>query len=80
MGFRDSNQFRLGDKVKIRVSLVDPDRREMEFELVAVLESRKSKKPKARGGKQGGKNSDKKRGKSKGKKGKSKRNKSKRRK
>ncbi len=79
-GFRDSNQFRLGDKVKIRVSLVDPDRREMEFELVAVLESRKSKKPKARGGKQGGKNSDKKRGKSKGKKGKSKRNKSKRRK
>lgn len=44
-GYRDTNQFRLGDRVKIRVSHVDPDRREMEFELVEVLETHKPVKP-----------------------------------
>lgn len=47
-GYRDTNQFRLGDRVKIRVSHVDPDRREMEFELVEVIASHKPAKAKAK--------------------------------
>ena len=70
MGFKEPNQFRLGDKIKIRVSHVDPDQREMEFELVAILESRKPKKSKARDSnpraKQGSKNSKDKGGKRSG--------------
>ena len=61
MGFKEPNQFRLGDKIKIKVSHVDPDRREMEFELVEILESRKPKKPKTRD-RDGAKNSKDKRG------------------
>ncbi len=33
-GFRDENQFRMGDEVRIRVVNADPDRRELEFALV----------------------------------------------
>lgn len=47
-GYRDTNQFRLGDRVRIRVSHVDPDRREMEFELVKVIASHKPAKLKSK--------------------------------
>ena len=35
-GFKGGNQFRLGDHVRIRVAKVDPDKRELNFELVAL--------------------------------------------
>ena len=35
-GFKAGNQFRLGDVISIRVSMVDPDQRLLEFALVAV--------------------------------------------
>ena len=34
MGFRPNNQFRLGDRVRIRVAMVDLDQRQLEFDLV----------------------------------------------
>ncbi|MEM7783399.1 MAG: RNB domain-containing ribonuclease, partial [Planctomycetota bacterium] len=34
-GFRAGNEFRLGDQIEIEVSHVDPDKRELEFKLVA---------------------------------------------
>lgn len=45
-GYRDTNQFRLGDQIRIRVSHVDPDRREMEFELIDRTAPRKKLKTK----------------------------------
>ncbi len=36
MGHRSGNTFRLGNRVRVRVVLADPDRREIEFELVAT--------------------------------------------
>jgi ribonuclease R len=53
-GYRETNQFRLGDRVLIRVSHVDPDRREMEFELIRVVASHKPPKLKSKS-KSGGK-------------------------
>jgi len=38
-GFRSGNTFRLGDRVQVRVKNVDPDRRELELELLQVLKS-----------------------------------------
>jgi ribonuclease R len=44
-GFQTSNQFRLGDRIHVRVSRVDTDRREMEYELVSShLTSRPQRK------------------------------------
>ena len=34
-GFKRQNQFRLGDRIRVSVSLVDPDQRELEFVMVA---------------------------------------------
>lgn len=43
-GFRAGNDFRLGDHLRVRVASVDPDRRELEFEVVVPGKStRKSK-------------------------------------
>ncbi len=36
-GFRDENQFRLGDMVEVQVDLVDMDKRIMEFKLIRSL-------------------------------------------
>ncbi len=38
-GHRTGNAFRIGDRLRVRVALVDPDRRELELELVQRLES-----------------------------------------
>ena len=35
-GFKKGNQFRLGDQIEVRVAVVDPDQRMMEFGLVGV--------------------------------------------
>ena len=37
-GFRKGNQFRLGDRLQVKVMRVDVDRRELDFRLVKVLE------------------------------------------
>ncbi len=42
-GFRPNNQFRLGDRIRIRVAAVDPDRRILEFECVQGERIRKQK-------------------------------------
>ena len=34
MGFRPNNQFRLGDRIRIRVAVVDTDQRQLEFDLI----------------------------------------------
>ncbi len=41
-GFKKQNQFRLGDQCEVRVALVDPDQRLMEFELLGVRPSSKN--------------------------------------
>lgn len=38
-GFKEKNQFRLGDAIEVRVSVVNPDRRILEFELLGVSRS-----------------------------------------
>ncbi len=38
-GFKQDNQFRLGDQIEVKVAMVDPDRRMLEFELVGVKPS-----------------------------------------
>jgi ribonuclease R len=38
-GFKRDNQYRLGDEIEVRVAIVDPDRRILEFELVGVKPS-----------------------------------------
>ncbi len=52
-GFKAGNQFRLGDVISIRVSMVDPDQRLLEFDLVGVKQGatrgRKSGGPKGQG-------------------------------
>ena len=35
-GFREDNQFRLGDRIEVKVAVVDPDQRSLEFELAGV--------------------------------------------
>ena len=37
-GFRSQNQFRLGDRVEVKVDLVDLDKRIMEFKLIRKLD------------------------------------------
>jgi ribonuclease R len=32
-GFREGNEYRLGDKIEVRVTMVDPDARNLEFEI-----------------------------------------------
>jgi len=49
-GFRAGNEFRLGDHLRIKISLVDPDQRLLEFALVSVqraktIKTSKSRKP-----------------------------------
>jgi ribonuclease R len=39
-GFREENQFRLGDQIQVKVGVVDPDQRTLEFELVGIQPSR----------------------------------------
>lgn len=38
-GFKSKNQFRLGDTIEVRVAVVNPDRRILEFELLGVSPS-----------------------------------------
>ena len=35
-GFREGNEFRLGDKIEVEVAVVDPDQRTLEFKLVGI--------------------------------------------
>lgn len=46
-GHKAGNTFRIGDQVSVRVALVDPDRRELELELVEKMTPRRraAKKP-----------------------------------
>ena len=39
-GYKAANEYRLGDQIQVQVSLVDPDRRILEFELFGVKPSR----------------------------------------
>ncbi|MDO4571277.1 MAG: VacB/RNase II family 3'-5' exoribonuclease [Planctomycetia bacterium] len=39
-GFHEGNAFRLGDKVRVQISNINPDRREISFELAGVKKSR----------------------------------------
>lgn len=58
-GYAEENQFRLGDLIGVRVSRVDTDRREMEFELTDLRGSKRkggtlgSRSDKKGGGKKG---------------------------
>ncbi len=47
-GFRAGNEFRLGDHVRIKISMVDPDQRLLEFGLVSVQQAKKIKTSKSR--------------------------------
>ena len=47
-GFRSGNQFRLGDAIRVRIAKVDPDRRELELELVRKSSSSKTRAGKSR--------------------------------
>ena len=48
-GHRQENQFRLGDSIEVQVTLVDPDRRLLEYRLLKrVDEDRLSQKPRGR--------------------------------
>jgi ribonuclease R len=38
-GFREGNEYRLGDKIEVRVTKVDPDARNLEFEILTVEKS-----------------------------------------
>ena len=57
-GFRNENQFRLGDMVEVQVDLVDMDKRIMEYKLIrslsdtespALVDEQPAKKPSAKG-------------------------------
>ena len=39
-GHKDGNEYRLGDQIQVQVSLVDPDRRILEFQLFGIEPSR----------------------------------------
>jgi ribonuclease R len=45
-GFRSGNTFRLGDRLTVRIKLVDPDARLLELELVESSSGQPPKKPK----------------------------------
>ena len=49
LGRKDNNSFRLGDPIRVRVSLVDLDRRELELELIGRLKS--PERPRSKSGK-----------------------------
>lgn len=40
-GFREGNEFRLGDKIEVQVAAVDPDTRTLEFEMAGQRNPRK---------------------------------------
>jgi ribonuclease R len=39
-GFKDGNEYRLGDQIQVQVAVVDPDQRTLEFEIFGVQPSR----------------------------------------
>jgi ribonuclease R len=38
-GFKDGNEYRLGDQIQVQVAMVDPDQRQLEFEIFGVKPS-----------------------------------------
>lgn len=38
-GFKDGNEYRLGDQIQVQVAMVDPDQRTLEFEIYGVKPS-----------------------------------------
>ncbi len=52
-GHKAGNTFRIGDRVSVRIAMVDPDRRELELELIAKTTPRRgaAKSPRERPGK-----------------------------
>ena len=38
-GFKDGNEYRLGDQIQVQVAMVDPDQRQLEFEIFGVRPS-----------------------------------------
>ena len=61
-GYEESNQFRLGDKISVKVARVDTDRREMEYQMVDGKGNRGTGKSKSKPKRDGGGRSDEKRG------------------
>ena len=55
-GFKDGNEFRLGDQIQVQVAVVDPDDRTLEFEIFGVKPTRDNA---ARRSKPGGSKSNK---------------------
>ncbi len=41
-GFKDGNEYRLGDQIQVKVAVVDPDLRTLEFEIFGVQPSREN--------------------------------------
>lgn len=39
-GFKDGNEYRLGDQIRVKVAVVEPDMRTLEFEIVGIPPSR----------------------------------------
>ncbi|MFK7769786.1 MAG: ribonuclease R [Mariniblastus sp.] len=39
-GFKEGNEYRLGDQIQVKVAVVDPDQRTLEFEIFGVAPSR----------------------------------------